>query len=264
MTGALKIGLIGGAGWLGSAITSAMLEAGVTTAENLTLSYRSKKPDILARVNLTQDNQALADASDVVVLCVRPDDWTAVDVNAGGKLIISVIAGVSMERLAVQHRTDRVVRALPNAAAEIRKSFTPWIASAKSSDSDRATVRTIFGACGIEDEVTSERDIDYFTALTGSGSAFPALLADAMMQHAIEHGITPEVARKAARMVIIGAGGLMEKTSQSPTDIVRSFIDYRGTTAAALETMLANGFNAAVANGINAGFLKANALGGSS
>src|SRR5690606_23138181 len=85
MTGALKIGLIGGAGWLGSAITSAMLEAGVTTAENLTLSYRSKKPDILARVNLTQDNQALADASDVVVLCVRPDDWTAVDVNAGGK-----------------------------------------------------------------------------------------------------------------------------------------------------------------------------------
>lgn len=264
MTGALKIGLIGGAGWLGSAITSALIEAGVTTAENLTLSYRSQKPDFKARVNLTHDNQALVDASDVVVLCVRPDDWTAVDVNAGGKLVISVIAGVSMERLVGRHRTDRVVRALPNAAAEIRRSFTPWIASAESSDSDRATVRTILGACGIEDEIISERDIDYFTALTGSGPAFPALLADAMTQHAIEHGLTPEVARKAARMVIIGAGGLMERNSLSPSEIVRSFMDYRGTTAAALETMLADGFNAAVANGINAGFLKAKALGGSS
>lgn len=264
MTDALRIGMIGGARWLGSAIVSAMLEAGVTGIGNLTLSYRSRRPDRFPGVNWTQDNQALADASDVVILSVRPDDWPSLDVDARGKLVISVMAGVGIEKIAASHKTGRVVRTLPNAAAEIRKSFTPWIASEEASDTDRATVKAIFGACGAEDEVANEGDIDYFTALTGSGPAFPALLADAMMQHAIEYGLAPELARKAARMVLIGAGGLMEKTDEAPADIVRSFIDYRGTTAAALETMRAESFDAAVAKGIHAGFLRAKAMGGAS
>ncbi|EFM55377.1 MULTISPECIES: pyrroline-5-carboxylate reductase family protein [Brucella] len=264
MTDALKIGIIGGVGWLGSAIASAMLEAGVTGGENLTLSSRSRNPDRFPGVNWTQDNQALADHSDVIILSVRPDDWRTLEVDAQEKLVISVMAGISLDQLSSRHKTGRVVRSQPNAAAEIGKSFTPWVASKQASETDRAMVKTIFGACGAEDEVASEGDIDYFTALTGSGPAFPALLADAMMQHAIGYGLASELARKAARMVLIGAGGLMEKTDESPTDIVRSFTDYRGTTAAALETMRAEGFDAAVASGLAAGFQKAKAMGGAS
>lgn len=264
MTRALKIGLIGGGGWLGNAITSAILEAGIVAAENLTISYRSKRSELFSTVNSTQDNQALAAASDIIMLSVRPQDWEFVDIDASDKLIISVMAGISMEQLATQHKTDRIVRALPNAAAEIRKSFTPWIASTETSPSDRAVVKAIFAACGVEAEVSSEADIDYFTAMTGSGPAFPALLADAMTRHAIQHGVTPQLATKAAQMVLIGAAALMEKTGENSHDIVRSFLDYRGTTAAALETMRAEGFDAIVARGINAGVLKATALGGNS
>lgn len=261
MDSAEKMGIVGGAGWLGRAIASAMLEAKLINASNLTLSFRNHKYDGFANVNWTQNNQDLADNSDVIILSVRPEDWPSISLDAKGKLIISVMAGIGMEALAERHNTNRVVRALPNAAAEIQKSFTLWYASDHLNDNDHALVRAIFDACGTEDEAKDEREIDYFTALTGSGPAFPALLAEAMTKHAIEFGIPPKRARKAVRAVIIGAAGLLEKNNQTAAEILASFMEYQGTTAAALETMRAEGFDNAVASGISSGFSKALTMG---
>lgn len=166
MAGAEKIGIVGGAGWLGKAIASAMLEANLINPSNLTLSFRSNKYDGLNGVNWTQNNQNLADNSDVIIISVRPEDWPSISLDAKGKLIISVMAGIGINALAERHNTNRVVRALPNAAAEIQKSFTVWYASDQLNDNDRALVRAIFDACGTEDETKDEREIDYFTALT--------------------------------------------------------------------------------------------------
>ncbi|RUU70992.1 pyrroline-5-carboxylate reductase, partial [Mesorhizobium sp. M2C.T.Ca.TU.009.01.2.1] len=72
---AIRLGIVGGAGWLGGAIASAALQASVVSAQDLALSYRSARPDRFAGAFWTDDNQALADRSDVVVLSVRPQDW---------------------------------------------------------------------------------------------------------------------------------------------------------------------------------------------
>ena len=71
----LRIGVIGGAGWLGGAIAAAVLDAGIATPRNLALSYRSERPDRFPDSLWTTDNQALADHSDIIVLSVRPADW---------------------------------------------------------------------------------------------------------------------------------------------------------------------------------------------
>ncbi|RWD46334.1 MAG: pyrroline-5-carboxylate reductase, partial [Mesorhizobium sp.] len=72
MSASIKLGVVGGAGWLGGAIAGAALAAGVLRAEDLALSYRSAKPDRFPGAFWTDDNQALADRSDVIVLSVRP------------------------------------------------------------------------------------------------------------------------------------------------------------------------------------------------
>ena len=41
----LKIGVIGGAGWLGGAIAAAVLDAGIAAPSDLALSYRRQRPD---------------------------------------------------------------------------------------------------------------------------------------------------------------------------------------------------------------------------
>jgi pyrroline-5-carboxylate reductase len=92
------------------------------------------------------------------------------------------MAGIPLSQLSEQLKTGRVVRALPNAAAEVGKSYTPWVATAHVNDRDRCSVRGIFDAFGAADEVMNEAEIDYLTGLSGSGPAFPALLATAMMR----------------------------------------------------------------------------------
>ncbi|MGO7425631.1 pyrroline-5-carboxylate reductase family protein, partial [Rhizobium ruizarguesonis] len=99
MSVSLRIGIIGGGGWLGGAIAGSILDAGLIDARNLSLSYRSEEPRRFPNTFLTPDNQALADRSDVILLSVRPDDWHALDVNAGGKLVISVMAGIRLGAL---------------------------------------------------------------------------------------------------------------------------------------------------------------------
>lgn len=255
------VGIIGGGGWLGRAFAEAIVEAGIVTPDRLVLSYRSSRPDFLADAVWTTDNRELADRSDVVIVSVRPHDLPAVAATARGKLVISFMAGVTLSELAMRFDTDRVVRTLPNAAAEVRRSYTPWIASPPVTDEDRALVRRILEACGTADEVSSERDIDYFTGMTGTGPAFPALLASAMMNDAIARGIAPDVARRSVNALLVGTGRLVEARDENPDDVVQTFLDYRGVTAAGIEAMRAEGFGRAVSSGLEAAFRKSVSMG---
>jgi pyrroline-5-carboxylate reductase len=255
------VGIIGGAGWLGGAIAYALLDCGIVRAEDLSLSYRKNRPDRFRASFCTRDNQELANCSDVIVLSVRPADWPVLQVNAAGKLVISVMAGIGLDALSRHHQTTQAVRALPNAAAEVRKSYTPWTATRDTTPDNKALVRTIFDACGVQDEVASESQIDYLTGLSGAGPAFPALLAQAMMSDALSRGIDAVIARRAVNMLIIGAGRMLERREQCPSDTVEAFLEYRGTTAAAIEEMRASGFDAAVAHGLAAAFEKSVSMG---
>lgn len=261
MSSALKLGVVGGNGWLGKAIARSTLDACVVVPENLTLSYRNRSPRAFPGVRWTRDNQELADRSDVIIISVRPADWPSVDIRAEGKLVISVMAGIRLSQLADRHKTKRVVRALPNAAVEVQKSFTPWVAPAELAQSDREIVRRIFGACGITDEVAREADVDYLSGFSGTGPAFPALLAAAMMEDAIGRGLDPLIARRAVNTLIVGAGRLLQRHDENPADTVETFMGYRGVTTAAITAMRQAGFDEAVRAGLAAAFEKSLEMG---
>jgi pyrroline-5-carboxylate reductase len=121
---------------------------------------------------------------------------------------------------------------------------------------DRVTVRRLLDTFGIEDEVATEAEIDYMTGLSGTGPAYPALLAVAMMRDATAHGLPPQVARRAVVALLVGTGRLFEKNGEDPEKTVTAFLEYRGVTAAAIEAMQASGFEAAVSAGLEAALKK--------
>lgn len=251
-----RIGIVGGVGWLGRAIASGAIDAGVVDPGRLILSGRSQIADgaDLPGVQRTTDNDALVAGADVVVLSVRPEHFGGVRIDARGRLVISVMAGIPVRTIAERSGAREIVRAIPNAAAEIRQSFTPWYATPEVTPANRALVQALFDACGEGAEVPLEAHVDYCVGLTGSGAAFPALLAREMTLHAIEQGLPADFARRAARGVVAGASRLL--TTGDPAEIVRTMLDYRGTTAAALQAMLHGGFAEAVASGLDAASAK--------
>lgn len=119
MTIEARIGIIGGNGWLGSAIAQAAVATGAVDPARLTLSGRSGNRGAaeLPGVHWTRNNGELVDRSDVVVLSMRPEQFESVHIATHGKLVISVMAGVPARAVAERTGADEVVRAMPNAAA---------------------------------------------------------------------------------------------------------------------------------------------------
>ena len=255
MTDPVAIGIIGGGGWLGRAVGRSMLSAGFVEGRSLILSGRSGRVEGFGEwpdVRCTTNNRELAERADIVMLSVRPAQFGAVEIDARNKLVISLMAGISVDSIRTRTGADRVVRAMANAAAEIGRSYTPWFAADGVTPADKAFVQALFETCGEADQVSREADIDTLTALTGAGPAWPALLAQAMLAYAEAKGLPAGIARRAVDAIVAGASQLVATGEASPREIVQTFLNYQGTTAAGLQMMINSGFIDAVQAGLDA------------
>lgn len=259
MTIDAHVGIIGGNGWLGSTIARAAVAGGAVAPNRLILSGRSDRrgATVPSGAGWTMDNRELVENADVIVVSVRPEQFPAIDIDASGKLVVSVMAGVTAQTIAERTGAVQVVRAIPNAAAAIRHSFTPWFAANAVTAGNKQLVQSLFEACGDAAEVPLEAHIDHCVGMTGSGAAFPALLAEALIAHAVEQGLPREFAERAARGVVADASQLFAGADGDTAGTVQTMIDYRGTTGSALQTMLDHGFNETVAAGLEAASTKA-------
>lgn len=253
MSGLSRVGIIGGTGWLGRSIAKALIDSRFLAPESLTLSNRAgvlpEAEAALAGVAVTASNQELVSRSDVVILSVRPEDLGAIRIDAGGKLLVSLVAGASMSDLMTHTGCRQVVRAMPNAALEIRCAYTPWLASGEVDEPGRAYVQALFETCGQADEIFSEEHLNYLTGLVGTGPSYPALLARALFNDALSQGLPEAVARRAAAGVVVHASQLISET-RSFDQLLDTLIAYRGVSAAGIQGMQDAGFDACVKAGL--------------
>ena len=112
-------------------------------------------------------------------------------------------------------------------------------------------VARILGAMGDAARVRDEGALDYLSALSGSGSAYPALMAQAMLDHARAQGLPEDIARRAVASVLASGAALagQVETLGAHLDTYRG---YRGITAAGLEAAERVGFSTAVAAALDA------------
>ena len=255
----MKIGLIGATGWLGSALGRGLLAGGLPPADLVVLNRSGPRPYHGAAVTWAQSVADLAARADVIVLSVRPEDWRGLDLLAPDRLVMSFMAGVDCAALAATG--GRILRALPNAAAEIGASYTPWYAAPGVTAEDRAHAAAILSSIGTHDALDHESQLDLMTALPGSGAAYPALMAQAMLDHARAQGLPEAIARRAVEAAVCGGARLLEGRVETAPDLLAAYRDYRGTTAAGLDAAEAAGFARAVTAALEAATAKARAMG---
>lgn len=263
MAGTPTIGILGGNGWMGSALGRNALASGLVAPENLIVSTSRREwaynhwPAVTA-----ESPEHLAHRSDILILSVRPEDFSRLSLNARGKLVISVMAKVSIDAIREKTGSTRIVRSMPNAAAEFQRSYTPWLASKEVDEPQKRWLQSFFRASGAEDEIHCEQDLDYLTALTGSGPAFPALIANILIEHATSRGLTEAQANKAVLTAMDGAIQVLQRGPDSPDQLVHRFLSYGGTTTEGLKTMQAHGLRTALHEGIEAAFHAASTASG--
>ena len=258
----MRLGIIGATGWLGAALGTRALAGGGWQADDMVLLNRSASRaayDPWPRVSWASDAGDLCARSDILILATRPEDFPPKGFDGAGKLVISFMTAWSLDRLAALCPGARVVRTMPNGAATEGRSFTPWVAGPGLSDSDATLVRRLLAVMGEEAQVESEAQLDYLSALSGSGSAYPALMAQAMLADALGRGLPQAVAERAVASVLASGGALAADTSGIDA-MVQTYLDYRGVTAAGMQAALAAGLAQSITKALAAATVKARAL----
>ena len=261
--GAGSIGIIGGSGMLGRAITHALLDRQVLQAPDLWISNRSGAStgfEQFPGINFTSDNSRLCQVCDTVILSVPPASASEIAIQVPDRLVISVMAGVTVDELKALTGSHRVVRAMSSLAAELGLAYSPWVAASPLDAADRARVTGIFEACGATDEIDDEAHLDHFTAMTGPVPGFVAFYAECMIDYAVKAGISPDIADRAIRQLFFSAGAMLAHGAAAPSDHVRQMIDYAGTTAAGLTAMRNSPIADAIAEGLDAAVEKARTI----
>jgi len=251
-----RIALVGASGWVGRNLGPALLRAGVCGADDLLCVNRTGACAEYAAwpgVRWTTDVAMAVEASGTVILSVRPDQFRAGIFRAHDRLVISLLAGASSREIEDRTGSGRVVLAIPNAAVELSRAYTPWYGGSTLTDADAQLVNRILTCVGGTDRVASEDDLYTLTALSGAGHAYAAMLAAALHEAAVGMGLDPRIAAQAVEAVVCDAAPLLQGRGGTADQIVDVFVSYAGTTAAAIAAARAAGFDEAVRRALVAG-----------
>lgn len=180
----------------------------------------------------------------VLVLAVKPQVIHEVlaeiaPVVGGQTLVVSIAAGISLGTIAAALGTDRVVRTMPNTPAQVGKGISGAV-GLNITEGDRAVTDALLGATGQVLWFDDESKIDGVTSVSGSGPAYVFYMVEALAQAAEAQGFDAEQAMQLARATIIGAAGLLEaEAGTSAAQLRINVTSPKGTTAAALEVLMA-------------------------
>lgn len=252
-----------GLGKMGRSILRGVLEKGFLSPEEVGVLGRS--PDRtreLARafgirgVGLEDLGQA-----ERVLIAVQPRDFPPLAPLIAHPLTgyISIMAGVSTGLLSRRLGTRRVVRAMPNLAAEIGESSTALFGPKEAEEAgDLAFARALFATVGDVYEIP-ERLFDAFTSMSASAPAYLAVVAEALADGGVRMGIPRALALKLAADALAATGELLKKTH--PAQLKDEVASPGGTTIHGLFALEAHGVRAALMEAVERATLRGQALG---
>ena len=191
------------------------------------------------------DNTAIIDEADVVVLAVKPQ--VAANVLSGlnmhpGQLLVSIAAGINLQSLNAWTGPDQpIVRCMPNTPALLGAGISALFANSHCSTEQCTAAQRILDAAGTTLWVDAEQQLDAVTAVSGSGPAYFFLLMEAMIDSGQALGLSRDTATTLTIQTALGAARMAGESPDSPQTLRENVTSPGGTTAAALEVMLADG-----------------------
>jgi pyrroline-5-carboxylate reductase len=262
-----KIAILG-AGNIGQAIYRGLVRKGGMRPENIILS-NTNLPLIEAYkkegCGITDDNKEAAAFADILILSVEPQQMDRLleqirdSVNPGKHVIISIVSGVSIEKIHAKLNVPvPVIRAMPNTAISIGESMTAL--ACRDEDKQYLDLAAgIFEHLG-ETIILREDLITASTALGSCGIAFFMRAIRAAIQGGIEIGLHSEDAKKMATQTAKGAAMLLLLGGNHPEHEIDKVTTPLGVTISGLNQMEHAGFSSAMIRGIVTAWEKAKDL----
>lgn len=235
---------------MGTALLSGLLEAGLSPGQ-VVIQDPAPSPEVQEYV-IREGVRCAPVISDldvapaVIVIAVKPQLMDSVmpdlaKLAGPGTLAVSIAAGrtiASFER----HLPDgaAIIRAMPNTPAAVGAGMTVCCANARVSAAQKAVAEQMLRAVGDVAWIEDEMQMDAVTAVSGSGPAYVFYLVEAMTEAGIAAGLDARLSARLARATVAGSGALLDTSSEPAATLRRNVTSPGGTTAAALEVLMAD------------------------
>jgi pyrroline-5-carboxylate reductase len=263
-----KIAFIG-PGAMAEAMIAGLLRQKLAKPQNLIASgpraERLKDLEKKYGLKTTTENAAAAAQADVVVLSVKPQRLS--EVMKGlykiqpEALVLSVVAGASIQKISRMLKHQAVVRSMPNTPGQIGEGITVWTASAKTTEEQRRMAQQILGALGQEVFVEEENYLDMATAISGNGPAYVFLFTEALIDAGVHLGFPRRIAEQLVLQTIKGSASFYEQAGRHPATLRNQVTSPGGTSAEALYYLEKAGFRTAISRAIWAAYQRSLELG---
>jgi pyrroline-5-carboxylate reductase len=263
-----RIAIIGG-GRIGEALLAGLLSSGWRSSDELVVTSRSESRVAELRdrhgVEATTDNVAAVRDAELVVVAVKPQDIDVLLQQIGSVLtpqqtVLTVAAAIPTAYIESRIADGvPVVRAMPNAPSTVHEGMAGIAPGAHADDTQLALAEEALAHLGRVVRVP-EQALDAVTAVSGSGPAYFALLAEAMIEAGILLGLSREVSTTLVVQTMLGTAKQLRDEGMHPVELRESVTSPGGTTIAAIRELEQAGVRAAFLNAIQAAMTRAREL----
>lgn len=262
--------LVIGAGNMGLAYAEAIAKSDYLKNKDLMISdnapEKTKELKKKSHFDVYEDLSECVDQADIIFIAVKPyhaDELYAVlkPLMVKGQIVISIMAGVTLESMQEGLGIKKVVRAMPNLPAQVGKGLTTFTASDDVSRLELATVKNLLDTTGRSVQLDSENDIDASTGISGSGPAYVFYFMQSMLEAALKMGFSDYDSKVLVSTTFEGAVELFRRNNLTPDKWMDRVASKGGTTRAALDSMEDNNVRELIKEAAYAAFNRAVELG---
>jgi pyrroline-5-carboxylate reductase len=255
-----------GAGRIGEALLSGLLSAGATDiVATVRSDERARELGLKHDIEvMTSNADAVAEAS-VVVIAVKPQDIDALlaeirDTLRPEHTVLSVAAAIPTKH--IEERIPDgipVLRAMPNAPSTVHEGMAGLAGGTHATEEHLARAEDVLSHLGRVVRVP-ESSMDAVTAISGSGPAYFALLAEAMIEAGLLLGLSREISTQLVVQTMLGTAKQLRDEKMHPVELREAVTSPGGTTIAAIRELEQAGVRAAFLNAIQAAMTRAREL----
>lgn len=194
----------------------------------------------------------VAEEADLVVLCHKPAQLHEVadEIAGHAKAVASVLGGVKASQLATLYGDVPTFKLMPNTPVEVRQGITLYAPLADVDAELELAVVELFERLGSVIRV-SDRLLSVAAAVMSVGPAYQALLAEAQVDAAVRHGLTPRVAARLVVETMAGSAALLQARDYDTLTVRREVTSPGGSTARGLDALERAGVRAAFQQAID-------------
>jgi pyrroline-5-carboxylate reductase len=201
-----------------------------------------------------------------VVLCIKPQrlDRVLDDLKGGlhpDQMVISIVGGATIEKLAGELGTAKIVRAMPNTPSQIGAGITAWTCTVAVTESERAQVRESFSALGKELFVETENMIDMATSLSATGPTYIFMVMEALTDAGVHLGFSRDMAKELVQETMLGSVIFAMESHKHPAELRNMVTSPGGTSAEAIYQMEKGSLRTVLSKAVYAAYRRAVELG---